>query len=90
MRYLTIGDIIDVKNGVFEPVYSFGHHEPAGRAKLLEIRASDEALPVLQISRRHLVFVDKSAGPVAIPATAVQVGDRIVLSGDSTGEGVQL
>jgi hypothetical protein len=82
MRHLKLGDVIDVGNGIFEPIYSFGHHEPTGRATLLEIRTSDETVPVLQISRRHLVFVDKeNTGPVAIPAASIEVGDSIVLCG---------
>jgi hypothetical protein len=81
MRDLRIGSTIEVKRGIFEPIYSFGHYDPYVSADLLEIRTNHKSLPTLQISHQHLIFAHKGTGPVAVPAASVQVGDRLVCSG---------
>jgi len=86
MSNLRIGDYIATSSDEeerFEPVYSFGHYEPLGRANLLEIQTDSSIAPMLQISSSHLIFV-KDNGP--IPASLLQVGDELVLQNSGNKE----
>ena len=72
MRSLEIGDFIYVGNGVYEPVYSFGHYEHDVRKTMLQLQMSDFHL---HISEDHMIFT-KDRGP--IPAGLLAVGDEVL------------
>lgn len=76
---LKIGDRVHVGNGIFEPVYSFGHFNLEARSQFLEIKTDKTTL---QLTYDHMVF---GASGVAHPASMVQVGDQLV---DGNGETV--
>lgn len=83
MQQLKIGDMIAVgENGVFEPVYSFGHYQPNGHAEFLEIHTNHSTVPALQVSNHHLIFVVKESRTIAVPAAAVRVGDNLMFYGN--------
>lgn len=85
MKDLKIGDEIAVGAGVCEAVYSFGHHDPKGSAKLLEIETLHRPT-ALRISHQHLVFVQKSGVVTAIPAASLSIGDALLLFGNTENE----
>lgn len=72
MRSLEIGDFVHVGNGVYEPVYSFGHYDHDARKTMLQLQTSDF---LLQISEDHMVYTN-DRGP--IPAGLVAVGDEVL------------
>ena len=71
MSDLQLGDDILVDhNDNFEPVYSFGHRSETEVAEYLLLYPS-----MLEVSSDHMVFVETKG---AIPASMVQVGDKLV------------
>ena len=71
MSDLQLGDDILVDhNGNFEPVYSFGHRSETEVAEYFLLYPS-----MLEVSSDHMVFVETKG---AIPASMVQVGDKLV------------
>mmetsp|Transcript_13699 Transcript_13699/g.20864 ORF Transcript_13699/g.20864 Transcript_13699/m.20864 type:complete len:431 (-) Transcript_13699:129-1421(-) len=80
MRHLKIGDAIKTASGNYEPVYSFAHYDPQATSQLLEIDTSSDEKP-LQVTLSHLLFV-KDKG--IIPASAVQLGDKLMLAGNGS------
>ncbi len=76
---LQIGDKVKDANGKMVTVYSFGHFQKNIKAEYLRIHAKELHRP-LEISKDHLLFVNGAA----IPASTVQLGDRIDL-GHSKG-----
>ena len=81
MQFLEIGDYVEVGEGIFEPVYSFGHFDPRARTRMLQVQASAF---ILQLSDLHIVFT-KHNGPV--PAGLLEVGDEIL---DSQGNAIKV
>jgi len=80
MQDLNIGDRVHVGNNIYEPVYSFGHrtHNSTYASNMIQISTMASTLTV---TPDHLVFTMHSQdnGPAAIPASQIQVGDRVVL-----------
>jgi hypothetical protein len=72
MRDLSIGDRVLVGKGVFEPIYSFGHFAPSQSSEFVELTTSTSSL---RLSRDHMVF---EASGKAIPASLIQIGDRLL------------
>ena len=71
MDELRIGDFVSVGNDKFEPVYSFGHYDPASLGTFLQIETINTAL---QVSIDHMVFV-QGKGP--IPSSNILIGDKL-------------
>jgi len=71
IKDIKLGDKVHVGNGIFEPVYSFGHHAPETRADFLEIKAGKNNL---QLSQDHMVFTPTSG---AIAAKHLHIGDEL-------------
>lgn len=76
MDNLRLGDevlVVPSSNGnedaIYEPVYSFGHHSDLQQADFLQLLPSK-----LELSIDHMVFVENRG---AIPASMVQVGDKL-------------
>jgi len=86
MYDLQLGDEVLTGDDRYEPVYSFGHHQPTQEAHFLQVRllSSSSKLrhPPLEISRDHMVFVDGKSYP--IPASRLKKGDRCILSGNES------
>lgn len=80
MQHLRIGDMVLVKDGYFEPVYSFGHYDSSSHGNFLRISVSSKS--ALTISREHMLFVRSKN---FIPASLVRIGDELLdASGAST------
>jgi hypothetical protein len=83
MKDLEVGDQVLVSGSTtaaskYEPVYAFGHLDRTKTEKFLQIYTTTGVEP-LEITRRHLVFLDGHPYPIA--ASSLQVGD--VLQGDT-------
>jgi ABC-type phosphate transport system substrate-binding protein len=74
MMDLKIGDWVLNAYGKYDQVYSFGHFGPETEAEYIQIHAEGLKQP-LEISKEHMLFV----GGVAVPASAVRVGDKLNL-----------
>jgi len=72
MKDLTIGDQVLTSSAAYEPVYALGHDNPTKKAEFLKIHTTAEAHP-LEITDRHLLFVEGKANPVR--ADSIKVGD---------------
>jgi len=79
MDELQLGDKILTKNGMYEPIYSFGHYDQSAKeSTYLQLLPSK-----IEISPLHLIFVQSSAVP--IPAGQLQIGDVLVSGQAVTG-----
>jgi len=99
MDALKIGDMVQVADGSYAKVYSFGHKEPDRKALFLQI-ATDRMMnggdeyeegPLLEISADHLLYVRKQGIPgnnELVPASMVKVGDALVSPSDDSKEQV--
>jgi Hint module len=79
MADIKIGDMVNVGNNTFSRVYGFGHRSESIETTYLQLFISNTK--PLEISEDHMLFV-KNKG--AIPASAVRIGDNVVL-GDASG-----
>jgi hypothetical protein len=85
MGDLKIGDRILVGKGVYEPIFSFGHHAAHVQAEMLEIVTPEHNLI---LTNTHMIFTAQH-GP--IPASLVHVGDRLLLeNGTAEVESIKL
>jgi len=75
MKNLSIGDKVNTGNGVFEPVYSFGHYSPSIKADMLQIKTDSKS--TLRLSPNHILM---TASNGAIPASQIKVGDQLLSS----------
>jgi hypothetical protein len=80
MQDLKLGDHVLVEQNKYEPIYSFGHFDPHVSAQYLQLRTPSTEL---EISKDHMVFVDNTGAIGAIPASAVKVGDKVVMASGS-------
>jgi Hint module len=74
MKDLMLGDRVMVAANTYEPIYSFGHYDTDITATYLQLRTASAKL---EISHDHMVFI---ANAGAFPASAVKVGDKLVLA----------
>jgi hypothetical protein len=81
LRHAKLGDEIMVKQGVYEPIYSFGHYKHGIQYEFLKVLTNTTTL---EISSSHMVY---SVHKGIIPASAVKVGDELV---DSDGSGTSV
>lgn len=75
IQSLKIGDEVDVGNGRFSSVYSFGHYDEYQLASYIQLYTKEGNAP-LEISSDHLVNVHQNG---KIPASEVNVGDQLLL-----------
>lgn len=68
MKELQLGDKVLTKNGRYESIDSFGHHDSQIEATYLQLAPSQ-----MEVSPLHLVFTKNS--DTAVPASQIQVGD---------------
>jgi len=99
MKDLSIGDSVHVGNGIYEPVYSFGHYLPSIKSRMLQIKTvvvpsssnNDEQTTItapLRISPNHMVMT-ASSSKGTIPASQLQVGDELLTSSSDVVRRVQ-
>lgn len=74
MKYVDLEDELLVSNGVYEPVYMWGHRDEGRKSRFLRFEPMG-----LELSPAHMVFA-RSKG--AIPAHEVVVGDHLTLADD--------
>ena len=81
MKDVKVGDLVRTADGLFEPVYGFGHRQTNERAEFLRIYVDSMKAP-LELSAEHMVFVNERH---SVPASALVPGDSILLgSGESS------
>lgn len=80
MTDLTLGDIVQVASGKYEPIYSFGHKDSQGQVEFLQIRTS---INNLEISLDHMVI---TKGGSYIPASMVKKGDLLLTATEDLAE----
>jgi hypothetical protein len=76
---LKIGDNVNVGDGEYSRIYSFGHLDKTTSTKYIVIHGDTLEDP-LEISSGHLIFVRRRGKKQVVPASNVQVGDDLVLS----------
>ena len=85
MDSIKIGDSVRVGPGnEFARVYSFGHYDKNMHAEYVQIRTDVSASP-LELTKDHMVFVQDGSFSKSVPASAVNVGDKLVVA---NGDGV--
>lgn len=78
---LKIGDNVKTGTGHYTQVYGFGHMDHNREESFIQIHldssddSSDDVPTTIEISSKHLIFVDRSDRPYAIEAAGVVVGD---------------
>ena len=87
MKDLKLGDKVLVDDqGTYEPVYSFGHYSRKVEATYLRFIATGNdryRLHSLEMSQSHLVFLEGRR--TSVPASHVQVGDKLLLVAAGAG-----
>jgi hypothetical protein len=73
MQDLRVGDLVQVGDNIYEPIYSFGHHGPGIKTEMLQIKTDNLSL---RLTHDHIV-ITSAHGP--IPAALVKVGDHVVV-----------
>lgn len=84
MDNLKIGDMVQVADGSFEPVYSFCKRSTAIIGDFLQLHTNISTSSPLELSSNHLVFALRRGQTVAIPAAEIVEGDLLVPSSTST------
>eukprot|EP00548_Thalassiothrix_antarctica_P000591 CAMPEP_0194138306 /NCGR_PEP_ID=MMETSP0152-20130528/8136_1 /TAXON_ID=1049557 /ORGANISM="Thalassiothrix antarctica, Strain L6-D1" /LENGTH=711 /DNA_ID=CAMNT_0038835733 /DNA_START=193 /DNA_END=2328 /DNA_ORIENTATION=+ len=73
---LVLGDVVQVANNKFEPIYSFGHKDDSSFVKYLQIATEGQFVP-LEISDDHMVSVSDGR---YVPASTIKKGDMLFTS----------
>lgn len=73
MADLALGDLVNVQNNKFEPIYSFGHKNAAASATYLRISTKESRSP-LEISADHMVTIKDGHN---VPASSIKKGDML-------------
>jgi len=80
MSDLVLGDVVQVTNNKFEPIYSFGHKDDSASAEYLQI-VTEGKHAALEISDDHMVSID---GGRYVPASSIKKDDMLqTASGES-------
>ena len=83
---IKIGDSVRVGPGnEFAQVYSFGHYAKNFVAEYVRIRTNVSASP-LELTKDHMVFVQEGSFSKSVPASAVNVGDKLVVANGGVTE----
>ena len=75
IRSVRIGDQVQVENGKFEPVYSFGHSDSSSYGTFLQLHLSNGKNVML--SHDHLIFTAANSR-YPIPASEITIGTELV------------
>merc|ERR1711933_11103 len=75
MDTLKIGDSVRVMGGGFAKVYSFGHYNSSQKSDYLRIQTTEGNS--LEITPKHMVFVQSKGTTKSIPAASIKVGDML-------------
>mmetsp|Transcript_8304 Transcript_8304/g.12787 ORF Transcript_8304/g.12787 Transcript_8304/m.12787 type:complete len:572 (-) Transcript_8304:141-1856(-) len=73
MKDLSIGDMVNVGENTYEPVYSFGHYSPLMESEVLQIKTNSRT--ALRLSPNHLIM---TASRGALPASQLRIGDMLL------------
>ena len=74
MHDVKIGDSILTASGAYESVYAFGHKDANSTTDFLRI-FTDGYLHPLEVTAKHLVFVNSTGGFSLVPAEDIKEGD---------------
>ncbi|KAI2512955.1 Pregnancy-associated plasma protein-A [Fragilaria crotonensis] len=75
LHSVQIGDHVEVENGKFEPIYSFGHYDPNTHGTFLQLHLSNGRN--LVISHYHLIFT-ASDPSYPIAASQIVIGTELI------------
>lgn len=91
MKNLQIGDRVMMASSTttssspkYQPVYSFGHHNPTKEARFYQLFTSDSIVP-LEMTGQHLIFVmksDEKQKEQVVRVDEVHVGDWLLRNND--------
>merc|ERR1719373_1113145 len=84
MDTLKIGDSVRIMGGNFAKVYSFGHFHSSQKAGYLQIQTTEGN--TLEITPKHMVFVQSAGKTKSVPASSIKVGDMLVTNNDIGSE----
>jgi len=84
MDTLKIGDSVRVMGGSFAKVYSFGHYNNFQKSDYLQIQTTEGN--TLEITPKHMVFVNSAGTTKSIPAASIKVGDTLATNKDTTAK----
>jgi hypothetical protein len=81
MSSLRLGDEVLVADSKYERVYSFGHRHESDATDYLQLYTSSSA--PLEITKDHMIIIEDGR---ALPASSVQIGDKIKAVGGAVVE----
>jgi Hint module len=81
IHHINLGDRVLVRQGIYEEVYSFGHHNQNASGYFIQIYSKASKEPI-EISSHHLILLRENRW---VPASAIRIGDTL-----TTGEGNQV
>ena len=86
---IKIGDSVRVGPGGndFSQVYSFGHYDVNIFTEYVQIHAEGSKSP-LELSKEHMVFLQEGSISKSVPASAVKVGDKLIVITNGGGVAV--
>jgi len=84
MDQIEVGDRVMTSNGKYETVYTIDHRNPTKLTEFLQIETTGEHEQSLELSERHMVFLEGKKNPV--PAFVVKAGDQLKTIGSENGE----
>lgn len=85
MEDLSIGDMVKVGDGSFEPIYSFCKKDRNSWVEYLQVHIADSEKP-LALTPNHMLFINKQFGTQAMEGRHVRVGDSLVLENGALSE----
>jgi len=71
MDSLKVGDVVLTAYGIFSPIFTFSHREPARFARYLQIHCNSSHHHVITISANHFLLTSKGLRE----ASSIQIGD---------------
>jgi hypothetical protein len=80
MKDLNVGDLIlvDGARNLYEPIYSFGHHDVSGSAFFINLHTDEVASEPLQVTKEHWVYIYGAHEGFSLKrADEVQIGDQV-------------
>jgi ABC-type phosphate transport system substrate-binding protein len=82
VKDLMIGDQVMNAEGKYDTVYSFGHYSHETEAEFVQLHITGVSKP-LEVSKEHMIFTGSG---VAVPASAIALGDKIQLVSGASAE----
>lgn len=78
MKNLKIGDLVQVSETAYEPVYSFCKKNHDQWVDMLEISGAGLGQP-LELSSTHMLFVERDQSVQSLPALQITKADKLIL-----------